>query len=122
MKTTFSTAEFSEVDEKNVESSKAVEPEEKKAETLKVDFEALAKIPPMEIFRAMAKERGITLRDPKRNCSQCHGTGCRGRKPGTHEPIPCSCIIPVRDENGGEALYSYNMNRAQRRALAKKRR
>lgn len=116
------TPEFYTVDEKNVKSTKTAEPEEKKSETLEVDFEALAKIPPMEIFRAMAKERGIPLRDPKRNCPQCHGTGCRGRRPGTHEPIPCNCIIPARDENGGAALYSYNANRAERRSLAKKRR
>jgi hypothetical protein len=114
--------ELNEVDEKNDETTNAAEPEDKKKETLEVDFEALAKIPPMEIFRAMAKERGIPLRDPKRNCPQCHGTGCRGRKPGTHEPIPCNCIIPARDENGGAALYSCNANRAERRSLAKKRR
>lgn len=112
--------EFSAVDEKNVETPNTAEAEEKEEETLKVDFEALAKIPPMAIFRAMAKERGIPLRDPKRNCPQCHGTGCRGRKPGTHEPIPCNCIMPARDENGGAALYSYNANRAERRALAKR--
>lgn len=115
--------EFSTVDEKNVGSTTVVEPEEKKDdEALDIDFEALAKIPPMEIFRAMAQERGITLREPKRNCPHCHGTGCRGRKAGTLEPIPCHCIIPVHNENGGDMQYSYNMNRAQRRAQAKKRR
>lgn len=114
--------EFSTVDEKNVGSTTVVEPEEKKDESLDIDFEALAKIPPMEIFRAMAQERGITLREPKRNCPHCHGTGCRGRKSGTLEPIPCHCIIPVHNENGGDMQYSYNMNRAQRRAQAKKRR
>ena len=113
--------EFSTVDEKNVGSTTVVEQEEKREDTLDIDFEALSKIPPMEIFRAMAQERGITLREPKKNCPHCHGTGCRGRKSGTLEPIPCNCIIPIINDDGGQMQYSYNMNRAQRRAAAKRR-
>lgn len=107
-------ATFNTVDEINKDAKE-------EQEMLDVDFEALAQIPPMEIFRAMAQERGIELREPKKNCPHCHGTGCRGRKAGTHEPIPCHCIIPVTNQNGGQMQYSYNMNRAQRRAAAKRR-
>lgn len=85
-------------------------------------YDTLAQINPMDIFRMMAKERGITLREPKSTCPRCHGTGCCGRKAVTHEPIPCHCIIPVQNEDGVQMQYSYNMNRAQRRAQAKKRR
>lgn len=97
---------------------------ETKEETLEVNqslYDTLAQIPPMEIFKMMAEERGITLRDPKPNCPRCHGTGCAGRKAGTHEPIPCHCIIPVANTDGAQMQYSYNMNRAQRRAAAKRR-
>lgn len=94
---------------------------EEKKETLEVDFEALRKVDPMIIFQMMAKERGITLREPKKNCPHCHGTGCRGRKVSTGEPLPCNCILPVIDQYGYQAQYSYSMNRAQRRAAAKRR-
>lgn len=98
---------------------------ETKEDVLEVNqslYDTLAQIEPMDIFRMMAKERGITLREPKSTCPRCHGTGCCGRKAVTHEPIPCHCIIPVQNEDGVQMQYSYNMNRAQRRAQAKKRR
>ena len=77
---------------------------------------------PFDIIKALAKQTGLKIRDPKRGCKKCGGEGYVGRDAVTKSPIPCHCIyIPLTDtEKENERLFSQHepkMNRQRVRNI-----
>jgi hypothetical protein len=49
--------------------------------------------PPYDFMMESARKNGVRIGDPKKNCNLCGGRGIVGYYYGTHNPIPCECVI-----------------------------
>lgn len=49
-----------------------------------------------DVIKAVAKQLGQTIQDPKSNCKKCYGRGFTARDAKTKSPIPCNCIYPPK--------------------------
>jgi hypothetical protein len=77
---------------------------------------------PFELIKAVAKETGLELQDPNKNCKKCFGRGYVGIDSISRQPMPCECIQPkrVEGEKGQERQPAQpKMNRQQRRHMEK---
>lgn len=75
-----------------------------------------------DVIKALAKQLGTQIREPRKGCKKCYGRGWTARDSATKSPIPCNCIYPPRspDEKAKEDMYDSNRlaakpNRATRR-------
>jgi len=101
-------------------------PENKDAfvDTKKGEIVKKEDIDPFQSIKAIAKQTGTVIREPRSGCRHCYGRGYIGIESKTRMPIPCSCIYPPKSPNDKtkEHMYDSNRinaipNRAQRRAL-----
>lgn len=81
---------------------------------------------PFEMIKAIAKENGTEIKDPRKSCKYCYERGYEGIDSKTKMPIPCRCLFRGKTEKqkNQEGLYdSGRMNgritRRQRRAMAR---
>ena len=62
---------------------------------------------PFEIIKAVAKENGTKIQEPRKGCNHCNGRGFEGIDAKTKMPIPCRCIFrgKTKSEQEGENMY-----------------
>lgn len=73
---------------------------------------------PFEIIKAIAKQTGNKIRDPKPSCKHCYGRGWIGKDYKTQMPIPCNCIYPPKTPAEKEAEQPrFPMSRKARRKM-----
>lgn len=74
-------------------------------------------------YKALIKsalQLGIKLRAPKYNCPNCYGRGWIGKRMGTQEVVPCSCILPKETDDRDLGGFHFRArNRAERRKQMK---
>jgi hypothetical protein len=81
------------------------------------EFKAL---PIFEQIKKTMDKFGVQVKDPKQSCNKCYGRGYTGKKKGSGEPIPCSCIMPDMNfstEQAYENRSQLPQNRRERRAM-----
>lgn len=81
-----------------------------------------SELKPIDVIRAVAKQLGQTINDPKPNCKKCYGRGFTARDSVTKAPIPCKCIQVPRTEKEKQQDESIanrmgRMSREQRRKI-----
>lgn len=76
-----------------------------------------------KLIRDAAKQSGIMLKGPEKNCKYCHGRGWIGLNHETGDPICCRCIFFKEDlQNRSEEIPEAArkpLNRAERRKKKK---
>jgi hypothetical protein len=78
---------------------------------------------PFEIIKLIAKENGVEIKDPKKNCNHCYGRGYEAFDSKTKMPVPCRCLFRGRNHEQ-DALYDSNklnksFSRIEKRRMAK---
>lgn len=70
--------------------------EDKFIDTAKGEFIDKSKLTPFDVIRAVAKQTGTKIKNPRSGCKHCYGRGYIGWDYKTKAPIPCNCIYPPK--------------------------
>ena len=63
-------------------------------DTSKGEIVDKSKLTEFDVIKAIAKQTGTEIRNPRSGCKHCYGRGWIGKDWVTKAPIPCSCIYP----------------------------
>lgn len=81
---------------------------------------------PFEMIKAIAKENGTEIKDPRKSCKYCFERGYEGIETTTKMPVPCRCLFrgKTEEQKKQEGLYDSGrlngkITRRQRRAMAR---
>ncbi len=87
-----------------------------------INSEEFKALPIFEQIKKTMKKFDVDVKDPKKSCNKCYGRGYTGKKAGSGEPIPCSCIMPDMNFSTEQAYENRSQmptNREQRRTMMK---
>ncbi|MEM4261033.1 MAG: hypothetical protein QXG00_07365 [Candidatus Woesearchaeota archaeon] len=65
-------------------------------DTAKGEIVDKSQLSEFDVIKAVAKQTGTEIRNPRSGCKKCYGRGFIGRDYTTKAPIPCSCIYPPK--------------------------
>ena len=72
--------------------------EDKFIDTSKGEVIDKSKLTEFDVIKAVAKQTGTEIRNPRSGCKHCYGRGWVGKDFASQSPIPCSCIYPPKTQ------------------------
>ena len=68
-----------------------------------------SKLSDFDVIKAVAKQKGVAIRNPRSGCKKCYGRGYIGWDNKTKAPIPCNCIYPAKTED--QKMQEHNIDK-----------
>lgn len=69
---------------------------DKFVDTSKGELVDKSKLTEFDVIKAVAKQTGTEIRNPRSGCKHCYGRGWIGKDYKTGAPVPCRCIYPPK--------------------------
>jgi hypothetical protein len=95
-------------------------------DTAKGELIDKSKLSDWDVIKAVAKQTGTEIRNPRGGCKKCYGRGYIGWDSVTKAPIPCHCIYPpktpdrkMQEQNQDKKNQPVSLNRKTIKKLRK---